>query len=195
VEGNIASGKSTILEYLRTNLEFADFLQSSQSSICDINNENYEPSFLKNEKSIKMNSQKQPIIKVNVLPEPVDLWCNLNGNNLLDLMYKDPERWTFAFHSYVQITMLENHLKASECNQATATPTSAMAFSLSESPAGAMFNFSGQSNITPLKSNNNTNSPVKQHYNKDNNNEYHINILERSLYSARYCFVENLYRQ
>ena len=26
-----------------------------------------------------------------------------------DLMYKDPVRWSFAFQSYVMITMLENH--------------------------------------------------------------------------------------
>eukprot|EP00088_Acartia_fossae_P031317 TRINITY_DN3222_c0_g1_i1.p1 TRINITY_DN3222_c0_g1~~TRINITY_DN3222_c0_g1_i1.p1 ORF type:complete len:270 (+),score=43.62 TRINITY_DN3222_c0_g1_i1:88-810(+) len=74
---------------------------------------------------------------VEVLPEPVSKWRDLNGHNLLDLMYKDPERWSMPFQSYVQQTMLENHLQ-------------------------------------------NTDRPVK--------------LLERSIHSARYCFVENLYR-
>ena len=30
--------------------------------------------------------------RVEVLTEPVDRWRNANGHNLLELMYKDPER-------------------------------------------------------------------------------------------------------
>ncbi|XP_042884603.1 deoxynucleoside kinase-like [Penaeus japonicus] len=74
---------------------------------------------------------------VEVLAEPVDKWRNVRGYNLLDLMYKDPCRWAHTFQTYVQMTMMELHLKP-----------------------------------TP--------SPVK--------------LIERSLFSARYCFVENLYR-
>jgi len=74
---------------------------------------------------------------VKVIAEPVAKWRNLNGHNLLDLMYKDPERWSMPFQSYVQQTMLEVHLEQ-------------------------------------------TDRPVK--------------LIERSIYSARYCFVENLYR-
>ncbi|MCL4140829.1 UNVERIFIED_CONTAM: hypothetical protein GTU68_019013 [Idotea baltica] len=72
-----------------------------------------------------------------VLHEPVDKWTNLNNNNLLDLMYKDPERWAHLFQTYVQLTMMEQHLKPSQ----------------------------------------------KQ-----------TKIIERSLFSARHCFVENMYR-
>jgi len=79
--------------------------------------------------------QKYPEIKV--LEEPVQKWRDLNGHNLLDLMYKDPVRWSMPFQSYVQQTMLEVHLQP-------------------------------------------TDRPVK--------------LVERSIYSARYCFVENLYR-
>lgn len=75
----------------------------------------------------------------------MQLWRNLNGNNLLDLMYTDPHKWAFSFHSYVQLTMLENHL-----------------------------NISKQNNDLAI-------------------NENTINIMERSLYSARYCFVENIF--
>jgi len=75
--------------------------------------------------------------RVEVLTEPVERWRDVNGHNLLQLMYEDPSRWALPFQSYVQLTMLENHLLA-------------------------------------------TSKPVK--------------LIERSIYSARYCFVENMYR-
>lgn len=75
---------------------------------------------------------------ITLLTEPVEEWRNLKGWNLLDLMYKDPEKWTMAFQSYVALTMLDMHSK-----------------------------------ITP--------TPVK--------------LMERSLYSARYCFVEQMKRK
>ena len=45
-----------------------------------------------------------------MIPEPVDKWTNLNGTDLLDLLFKDPKRWALAQESYVQLTMLEEHL-------------------------------------------------------------------------------------
>lgn len=122
IEGNIASGKSSLIKYLNNKI--------------DLFNEPNENSFKYPMKSANVN--------FNIIPEPVQLWRNLNGNNLLDLMYKDPHKWAFSFHSYVQLTMLENHL--SILNQ------------------------------------------------KSLNSENTISIMERSLYSARYCFVENIYR-
>jgi len=71
---------------------------------------------------------------IQILQEPVEKWRNVNGNNLLQNMYQDPSRWALAFQTYVQLTMLEQHMKAEE--------------------------------------------PVK--------------LMERSIFSARYCFVENL---
>ncbi|KAK2581628.1 hypothetical protein KPH14_002130 [Odynerus spinipes] len=44
-----------------------------------------------------------------VLQEPVELWRNVGGTNLLELMYKDPSRYAFLFQSYVQLTMLQLH--------------------------------------------------------------------------------------
>lgn len=44
-----------------------------------------------------------------VLQEPVELWRNVAGTNLLELMYKDPSRYAFLFQSYVQLTMLQLH--------------------------------------------------------------------------------------
>ncbi|XP_033116605.1 thymidine kinase 2, mitochondrial-like [Anneissia japonica] len=74
--------------------------------------------------------------EVETLMEPVHKWRNFNGHNLLGMMYNDPERWSFTFQSYVQLTMAESHR----------TPQT---------------------------------KPVM--------------MRERSIYSAKYCFVENLY--
>jgi len=73
---------------------------------------------------------------VDVLKEPVDRWRDVNGHNLLQLMYEDPKRWAMPFQSYVQLTMLEHHLQCKE----------------------------GKT----------------------------VKLMERSIYSARYCFVENM---
>ncbi|KAF5284205.1 hypothetical protein FQR65_LT00205 [Abscondita terminalis] len=72
-----------------------------------------------------------------VLPEPVDLWRNCAGHNLLEHLYEDPSKWSFMFQSYVQLTMLQQHTH----------PTTSS-----------------------------------------------IKLLERSIFSARYCFVEKLAR-
>ncbi|XP_037051438.1 deoxynucleoside kinase isoform X1 [Bradysia coprophila] len=67
--------------------------------------------------------------------EPVEKWRDVAGVNLLDLMYKDPERWAMPFQTYVTLTMLQTHTLATEKS---------------------------------------------------------IKLMERSLFSARYCFVENM---
>ncbi|EFN80204.1 deoxynucleoside kinase isoform X2 [Harpegnathos saltator] len=46
---------------------------------------------------------------VTVLEEPVELWRDVSGTNLLELMYKDPTRYAYLFQSYVQLTMLQLH--------------------------------------------------------------------------------------
>ncbi|UXI22369.1 cubilin-like [Sarcoptes scabiei] len=74
-----------------------------------------------------------------VVPEPVDLWRNVGGVNIFQLLADDPKRWSFTFQSYVQLTMLKIH------------------------------------EMMPSKGN--------------------VKIMERSLFSARYCFVENLYQR
>lgn len=54
--------------------------------------------------------KKYPMM--DVLPEPVSKWQNLNGSDLLQLIYDDPKRWGLAQESYVQLTMLEEHLRS-----------------------------------------------------------------------------------
>ncbi|KAL1488635.1 hypothetical protein ABEB36_014435 [Hypothenemus hampei] len=74
---------------------------------------------------------------VCVLAEPIHLWRNCDGHNLLSLLYQDIKKWSFTFQSYVQLTMLQYHTKK-----------------------------------TP--------HPIK--------------LMERSMFSARYCFVEQMKR-
>ncbi|XP_069509193.1 thymidine kinase 2, mitochondrial isoform X3 [Ambystoma mexicanum] len=95
IEGNIASGKSTCLEFF----------------------------------------SKTP--NIEVITEPVTKWRNVQGHNLLGLMYQDSSRWGITLQTYVQLTMLDMH-------------TTPMIF------------------------------PVR--------------MMERSILSAKYIFVENLYR-
>jgi len=78
--------------------------------------------------------KKYPL--VDILPEPVDRWTNVNGTDLLKLIYDNPKRWAMAQESYVQLTMLEEHMRR---------------FGVAK-------------------------------------------IMERSLFSGRYVFVENFYR-
>jgi len=75
---------------------------------------------------------------VHILSEPVEMWRNVEGHNLFELMYGNPSRWALTFQTYVQLTMVDMHTRAST-------------------------------------------HPVK--------------MMERSIYSARYCFVENLAKE
>ena len=72
-----------------------------------------------------------------VWPEPVNRWRNIQGHNALALLYSDPARWSMSLQTYIQLTMVQNHLA---------------------------------SRMKLLK------------------------FIERSIYSARYCFVENLHQ-
>lgn len=74
--------------------------------------------------------------KIEVLVEPIEMWRNCRGHNLLQLVFQDPIRYSLMFQSYVQLTMAKLH------NQPTQKP---------------------------------------------------IRMMERSLLSARYCFVESLH--
>ncbi|XP_033013043.1 thymidine kinase 2, mitochondrial isoform X1 [Lacerta agilis] len=95
IEGNIASGKTTCLDYFAKNTS------------------------------------------IEVLTEPVSKWRDVRGHNPLGLMYQDASRWGITLQTYVQLTMLDQHIKPM---------------------------------ISPIR------------------------MMERSIHSAKYIFVENLYR-
>ena len=48
---------------------------------------------------------------LQVCTEPVEKWRNLQGHNLLQKMYQDPKRWSFELQSYIQLTMVQEHMK------------------------------------------------------------------------------------
>jgi deoxyadenosine/deoxycytidine kinase len=75
--------------------------------------------------------------QAEVVREPVEKWQNVNGHNLLQLLYENPARYAYLFQSAVMLTAVQNHLSTSS-------------------------------------------QPVK--------------IIERSLFSAQYCFAENFYQ-
>lgn len=99
IEGNIASGKTYLLEY---------YSEKAENGL-------------------------------EVIKEPVDKWRNVNGQNLLGLLYENPERWSTLLQSYIQLTFAQIYTQPQ----------------------------------VPEK-------PVR--------------LLERSIFSARYCFVENLFK-
>ena len=75
-EGNIASGKSTIINSFEKHNDTAN-------------------------------------LTLNLLTEPVDKWCNMEGHNLLEKMYSNPSRWAYASNSYISLTMFERHVELS----------------------------------------------------------------------------------
>ncbi|KAK4013142.1 hypothetical protein OUZ56_025379 [Daphnia magna] len=44
---------------------------------------------------------------VLICEEPIEDWRNFSGQNLLDLRYSDPKRWSFAFQSLVQLSRIK----------------------------------------------------------------------------------------
>lgn len=49
--------------------------------------------------------KKVPQIETHA--EPLEWWRNLNGDNLLELVYKDIDKWISVFQSYVMLTRLK----------------------------------------------------------------------------------------
>lgn len=46
----------------------------------------------------------------DIFTEPIKLWQNVGGFNLLNLQYEDPSRWAGLFQSYVMLNALKIHL-------------------------------------------------------------------------------------
>lgn len=52
------------------------------------------------------DSTKRVHVPLQMVPEPVDQWQNVNGQggNMLEQFYRDPERYAYTFQNYVFIT-------------------------------------------------------------------------------------------
>lgn len=48
---------------------------------------------------------------IEVFSEPVKQWQNMNGHNVLQMFYENPQTNGFAFQMYVFLTMMKEHLK------------------------------------------------------------------------------------
>lgn len=53
---------------------------------------------------------------VKTFSEPVADWCDVGGHNLLALLYQNPEKWSFAFQSTVQLSRLNIILQPTNAN-------------------------------------------------------------------------------
>ncbi|CAG0897294.1 unnamed protein product [Darwinula stevensoni] len=84
VEGNIASGKSTFLGYLARFPEICTVYVSGD----------YEHGRF-----------------LIFLQEPLEKWCDVEGSNLLDLLYQNIDRNGYLFHHYIQLTRLQMHMQ------------------------------------------------------------------------------------
>lgn len=74
-----------------------------------------------------------------MIPEPHTRWQHVGDQNLLDLFYKDPQRWAYTFQSYAFITR------------------------------------------------------IMEHKEKSMHEPHALSVLERSVFSDRYCFAKNAY--
>ena len=71
--------------------------------------DNYKSVFLCR---VIIHFQKYPFI--DILPEPLNKWTNLEGNDMLGLIYSDPERWGLAQvlnrFTYFEYFSCKNHM-------------------------------------------------------------------------------------
>jgi len=49
-----------------------------------------------------------PLHSLMAVPEPVEKWTNVNGTDMLDLMFQDPQRWQGAFQMESTLTRIKD---------------------------------------------------------------------------------------
>ena len=60
-------------------------------------------------KSTFLNYLNKNIDSIAVLKEPLDSWQNVEGENILSSMYKNPKQHTFLFQMYALLTILQQN--------------------------------------------------------------------------------------
>lgn len=149
-------------------------------------------------KSTFLNIVDAKITGTRVVQEPIERWTDTdadgeemtcsqqNGGNLLDMFYKDANRWAYTFQTYAFLSRLKAQMNAAREPQphqleagAAATPTPTL------TPAGG--GTVGTSAPAPGPAGDqaagNANTPATP--------PRDIYILERSIYSDRVCFAAN----
>lgn len=125
IEGNIGSGKSSLITFISPLLEERN---------------------------------------IHLLQEPIDIWRNCNGINLLNVFYSDPSRYCYMFQSYALIS----RMMYLENNQ-------------------------NQNNSNNQDQNQNQYQNQNQNNNNNNDNiTKNIKLIERSILSDK-CFADNCY--
>lgn len=67
-------------------------------------------------KTTLLNDLHKALPEAQILPEPIDLWQNISGSNLLSNFYKDPKRWAFTFELQSMLTKARNIKKCLDQN-------------------------------------------------------------------------------
>jgi deoxyadenosine/deoxycytidine kinase len=77
------------------------------------------PSLLENPKALSLmvegniGAGKSTFLRImeqqfnaTLVPEPLERWQNIEGNNLLDYFYKETRRWAYSFQAYALVTRI-----------------------------------------------------------------------------------------
>lgn len=51
---------------------------------------------------------------IEVHPEPLEKWQNLDGKNIFDLYYSNPKKYGYTFETYVLLTLAQRNLETSD---------------------------------------------------------------------------------
>lgn len=106
IEGNIGTGKSTIIKIIR---DIIDKIKKNDLS-------NIDKSILK---LLTRDKEGNYIYdNVEIITEPVDKWLNLtddeDSENILDKFYKNQERWSYSFQMNAFITRAKDILECQD---------------------------------------------------------------------------------
>ncbi len=101
IEGNIGSGKSTLVSYLKDNLTSIEV---------NINSQGGEPITILGQNGVQHNNTSiQKSIPIIYLQEPVDVWnkvADKDGEPILTKFYKDQEKYAFSFQMMAYISRI-----------------------------------------------------------------------------------------